>query len=82
MNRVDTAQTGEKLVKKVLKDGSAKKKFIAMLLAQGVDKATVKNLFKHRKDPKEMPSALPTAQYFTHLSTPESGIELNAYIVL
>ena len=73
MNRVDTAQNGEKLVAKVLQDGSAKKKFIAMLQAQGVDKATVKNLFKHRKDPNEIPQVLPTAQYFTHLTTSETG---------
>ena len=76
MNRVDTAANGEKLVAKVLKDGSAKKKFIAMLLAQGVDKSTVKNLFKHRRSHTEMPSCLPIAQYFTHLSTSETGTEV------
>ena len=72
MNRVDTPATGQKLVNKVIKDGSAKKKFMEMLHAQGVDKATVKALFKHTKK-DTLPPGLPKASIFTNLSTTETG---------
>ena len=67
----DNPELGQQRVHRVIRDGHARKKFGQMLRAQGVDKADLKSLLKSRKDPNNMSSVLPTANYFTHLSSPD-----------
>ncbi|ELU08361.1 hypothetical protein CAPTEDRAFT_138143 [Capitella teleta] len=65
----DTPEAGQQRVHRVIRDGKAKKMFEKMLKAQGVDKSDLKSLMKARKDPNNMSSVLPVANYFTHLSS-------------
>ena len=72
MNHAANPTDGQQMVDNVLKNGASKKKFMAMLQAQGVSKTNVKAMFKHTKK-DTLPPGLPVAQYFTHLSTSETG---------
>lgn len=64
----ESPEAGQKQVHRVIRDGKAKKVFEKMLRAQGVEKSDLKSLLKARKDPNNMSSVLPVANYFTHLS--------------
>ena len=71
---VNNLISGEKLVDKKLRDGSARKKFGHMLHAQGVDKYDVRQLLKHKHDNyAHMWHVLPQTRLCTHLCVQEAG---------
>ena len=71
--KADSFEKGQKMAAHAIKTGSAKKKFMDMLHAQGVSKQNVKDLFKHRKIESGLSPVLPVAHYFTHLSAEHTG---------
>ncbi|KAK2189926.1 hypothetical protein NP493_93g01044 [Ridgeia piscesae] len=75
--KADSYEKGQKMAAHAIKTGSAKKKFMDMLHAQGVSKQNVKDLFKHRKIESGLSPVLPVAHYFTHLSAEHTGFVHN-----
>ena len=71
--RVSSPDEGTTMVAKVIKNGAAKKKLMAMLQAQGVAKHNVKAMLKHKRHEAGLSAVLPIANYFTHLPTEETG---------
>ena len=70
--KVDSVEEGMDMVRRVIRDGSAKRKFVEMLLGQGVRRSDVKDLFRYRNE--EDSPVLPSAMFRTHFTADKPGM--------
>ena len=70
---VDSTEKGEADLKKTLKNGEAVKKFQEMIINQGVDPNTAKELCAKGAD---MWKILPKSKFTTTIKSPKSGMDI------